>query len=384
MSVPFEQLGDGQVGRLVYQVIGKDGPIPNPQNIVYLRPEDGPSRFLADSPLNLSGGLAGLNAGLAGINLLASVANLAVSAVILAEVWEISHRIDDLRLTTIKILDSLDALFEKVVQIDIKVSEDKLRRAIDYIASRAMTLQGINLQELKRLEDDFHQFMGTVPGYNFGSRSSFRIGSDMRDKLNALHSFLFKTRELVARQHNVRADGDPLRTLSVHRIYDYTPEGQSGYRQAPLIIKKLMSQFDGKGIEIDAVLEEILYVSLKGVNIRDRVRNMVRGFKAALEKSYREKDAPAWEMFNSLQDQINDATDSELVDEWEKYWLLKTDMGLVWRVNSEIRAIGDYGKEFPSWNRPELEPLGSSTILIDCSWKKPLELSAKSGPAGYS
>ena len=32
MSVPLEQIGGAQLGRLVYQVIGKDGPIYKPKN----------------------------------------------------------------------------------------------------------------------------------------------------------------------------------------------------------------------------------------------------------------------------------------------------------------------------------------------------------------
>ena len=35
-TVPFDQLGPGQSGRLAYQVLGQDGPIFNPQNIRYL------------------------------------------------------------------------------------------------------------------------------------------------------------------------------------------------------------------------------------------------------------------------------------------------------------------------------------------------------------
>ena len=65
MTVPFEQIGPGQVGRYAYQVIGKDGPIFNPSNISYLRPED----VSAPPVFDPHGALAGL----AGLNLAASV-----------------------------------------------------------------------------------------------------------------------------------------------------------------------------------------------------------------------------------------------------------------------------------------------------------------------
>ena len=38
-TVPFDQLGPGQSGRLAYQVLGQDGPIFNPRNIRYLSPD---------------------------------------------------------------------------------------------------------------------------------------------------------------------------------------------------------------------------------------------------------------------------------------------------------------------------------------------------------
>lgn len=93
--VPFESLGKKQVGRLVYQVIGKDGPVFNPKSIRYLSPvyPACPSNLPALNPsqgMNLSN----LAPVLAGLNLVASLANLAVSAAILCKVSKLEKQIE--------------------------------------------------------------------------------------------------------------------------------------------------------------------------------------------------------------------------------------------------------------------------------------------------
>ena len=76
MSVPFEQIGVGQLGRYVYQVIGKDGPIFNPKNISYLEANPLSSNIHFDPQSAV--------AGLSGLNLVGSFANLAISATVFA------------------------------------------------------------------------------------------------------------------------------------------------------------------------------------------------------------------------------------------------------------------------------------------------------------
>ena len=48
-TVPFKKLGPGQSARLTVQVLGQNGPIPNPQNIRYL-PPDSPEIPSANPP----------------------------------------------------------------------------------------------------------------------------------------------------------------------------------------------------------------------------------------------------------------------------------------------------------------------------------------------
>ena len=82
-TVPFDQLGPGQSGRLAYQVLGQNGPIFNPNNIRYLSPDSPEMTTLAGAGASpFAGGASGLNVGLSGLNLIGSLANLAVAIAI--------------------------------------------------------------------------------------------------------------------------------------------------------------------------------------------------------------------------------------------------------------------------------------------------------------
>ena len=83
MKVPFEKIGPGQSGRLVYQVMGENGPIFNPNRISYLPADQAPS--LGDQPSNLPS----VYTSLAAMNLAASVGIVALSAAVLRQVQQL-------------------------------------------------------------------------------------------------------------------------------------------------------------------------------------------------------------------------------------------------------------------------------------------------------
>lgn len=123
MEVPFEKIGPGQSGRLVYQVVGQGGPVWNPKNMIFLRPDQSPTHAGAESGPDLG-------AALAGINLLASAGILAISQQTLREVNRISQKLErmDAKLDTMD--GKLDQLQAKAEMIDVKVSENNLRHGL--------------------------------------------------------------------------------------------------------------------------------------------------------------------------------------------------------------------------------------------------------------
>lgn len=337
MSVPFETLGDGQKGRMVYQVIGKDGPIFNPQNIRYLGPEDSgfPSIPTGSVLPSLASNLA---LGISGLNLVATVANIALTAVVLREVKKLSKQLEENRR---QILDGLDRIEERLKRVDVKVQELHLREVLKHLAHSCVIGHTIDLTEIKKVEGDVTQFLSTVEDFGYVRGASFQLSYDVREKLHGLWWFLHSTREGVAALHNRKSDCNPFKVLSMDLVQDYRP-------QETMEFDKSLST------NIERILDTMLDDFKNRWIIQDNLDRVHRG-----------------------KDEICDACgkrqkELEAIKKDEVPWLWNTDMGLVWRLHKELRALGDYQAEFPQWKRIEAVPLGSKEILVDCTWDKKL------------
>jgi hypothetical protein len=125
----FESLGPGQVGRWVYQVIGKNGPVPNPQNIRYLQ---------SDPTAEAATGVQATALGSSGLTLMASVGSLAVAATTLHEVRKVREQLTGL-IEWSKQLDArIDAIHTRLKRVDLAVAENNLRHALRHAISRSI------------------------------------------------------------------------------------------------------------------------------------------------------------------------------------------------------------------------------------------------------
>jgi hypothetical protein len=212
MTVPFEQIGPGQVGRLAYQVIGQNGPIYNPSNIAYLQPGELSGTPVFDPHAAL--------AGLAGLNLAASVGTLAISGVLLNEVRQMQQHLAqiDSRLEEMSI--TLSDIHHRVQRIDTRVSETHLREALRHCLSLSTTDAGIDLTRLTPLIDDIENVQETVEGgflFNFG----IRLSSDLREQLTLLLRLLFGIRRNIICAHNQLVSTEPDLWIQHRRLGDY-------------------------------------------------------------------------------------------------------------------------------------------------------------------
>jgi len=348
--------------------MGQDGPIFNPKNITYLSPDQAQQAGLTSSP---GSDLVGLSAGLAGINLMTSMGTLAFSAAILSEVKKISSRIDELRAFSVQTLDKLEGVSKRLNIIDIKVSENNLRHALNHVATSSVHENCIDLTEVKKLENDLQNFFGSVDRYWYGSDASFSLSTDVRDRLTGLQTFLYKVRQMVARRHNLKTGGDPMRLLTMHPVYDYAIPG-SGYKVAPLLMKKLSSEIWAVAYEVgNRVHDQFTWSSEEDI---EKYAQMVGVLCDKVIDCYREVDLTGVSVSDCVIDKVDENTDldaiKKLVEEWEVHWLLRTDMGLVWRTWAELVFLGDYKANVDHWMNVETKPLGSENLLIDCTWKR--------------
>lgn len=215
--IPFDQIGPTQVGRLVYQVMGKSGPIFNPTNIRYLDPTSSGIDLTAIAPI--AGAVPAL-AGVAGLTLAASVASVALSAAAVKKCVEIQKSLTRIEARLGKMSDQLNRIEQRVERIDVKVAETHLREAVKHIKAEAITEDEIDLAKLSRLYRDLDAFRNSYEGptlFNF----SLQLTSDVRDRLEELLQFLQSLRVATVIAHNGTLDGDPYRVIHADPIGDY-------------------------------------------------------------------------------------------------------------------------------------------------------------------
>lgn len=366
MTVPFQQLGDGQVGRLVYQIIGKNGPIFNPSNIRYLSPQQAQKAGIA-VPRSLN--LVGLAAGLSGLNFMASMGALAQNSALLNEVRDISGKIDQVRGMQMAVGHQLNSIQKTLKQIDVKVTETNLRQVLDWVSQQCFYSNMIDLDKLKRLQSDVETFIGAVPAFGYGSPSYFRLSSDVQDRLLQLHRLLFGVRKAVALRHNAQSGGDPSRVLSVHAIHDYSPEHSSGYNVMPWFLRLADSNFYGLEDDICSIIPSSV---LQGGGAKVAASETVWNYRQRFFQETSETDPVSVNFKEALEPYCDKQTNfkkfAELVKWWEKTWLLGTDMGLLYRVHKELKALGDYRSEFSHWARANTLPLKQKQLDIYCQW----------------
>lgn len=175
----------------------------------------------------------------------------------------------------------------------------------------------------------------------------------------------------------MRAGGDPYRMLRMHPIDDYTPNHymSSGCPRSPVIMMALDEDLQDHAAQVGQAVYDMF--TFAGEEDKAKVAEQVLGFSDRIWQRFWEIDNPSCQMFNGLFALLQDTKEDldthsklELLNNWENYWLMETDMGLVWRTYLELLALGDYAGAFPHWGYAQTKPLGSDQLLVDCTWKK--------------
>ena len=325
-TVPFDQLGPGQSGRLAYQVLGQNGPIFNPQNIRYLSPDS------PEIPANpMIAGELGLSTGLVGANLIASILNLGVSVYIAHRINSLHDKMDHLQETMARIERKIDYIKDKVDRIDTQVAENNLRHALDHMLKKAVFQEKIDLRILTDLRGDIIKFIESFSLpllLNFG----LQLSSDIRDRLQHIYDLAYWVRKLVAQRYNTSVDGDPERVITVNPDRDY------------------FSIFGGGDLKVH--VRATMHVST--VNIK---KTEWLNFDDYL---------PGPSSHNPHKSIFKDEDPEQGLYDLGHAWLYQTDAGLLWRTKIELDAIAS-GYENAFW--PELkdaEPCGVNQIEVAC------------------
>ena len=336
-TVPFDQLGPGQSGRLAYQVLGQDGPIFNPQNIRYLSPDS-----VKIPATSMGAGASALSAGLAGANLIGSVLNLGVSLFNAFQISGLHSEIDQIQATLNRIEGKIDHIVSKVDRIDTQVAENNLRHALNHVLQKAVSHEGIDLRVFVELGSDISKFKESLPsalGLNFG----LRLSSDIRDQLQQIYDLAYGIRRLVAQKYNISVDGDPGRLITIDPIEDYFRFGGN----LEMLVKTTILYWVYRFPLVDYVPDEL---------------GKVDEFFA--EWVFLDEFLPEGSM-DIILDETIELGERRLYD-LGVAWLYQTDAGLLWKTEVELDGIAD-GYENVFWPQlKEADPCGFNQIEVAC------------------
>lgn len=329
-TVPFDQLGPGQSGRLAYQVLGQDGPIFNPQNIRYLSPDS-----VEIPATSMGAGASALSVGLAGASLIGSVLNLGIS---LFNAFQISGLHSKMN----RIERKIDYIVSKVDRIDTQVAENNLRHALEHVLRKSVSSEGVDLRVLAGLCHDFDKFRESLPSpllLNFG----LRLSSDIRDQLQQIYDLAYGIRRLVAQKYNISVDGDPGRMITIDPIEDYFRFGGN----LEMLVKTTILYWVYRFPLVDYVPDEL---------------GKVDEFFA--EWVFLDEFLPEGSM-DIILDETLELGERRLYD-LGVAWLYQTDAGSLWKTEVELDAIAD-GYENTFWPQlKEAEPCGINQIDVAC------------------
>lgn len=359
MSVPFEQLGPGQVGRLVYQVIGQDGPILNPKNIRYLAPASGNSFVPA--------GLPDVGVAVAGASLAVGVGNLVLTAVVLNEVRKLTTLVEGLVGWTEQADSKLDRLAQSVDRIEMKVEENNLRHSLQHILRKSANDAGVDLTQLVRAADELEKFADATGGFKPGGNVGIRLSADVADTLEQVWLLARSVRLLVFRSHNRLQEGDPERVWTSSSIRDYLLDDWYDWSRAHTAMHVVRHEFI-REIASD-IHERFTFADEEDVaHYQELITNKVADHAAAPLMpivALHSLDMTG----ESLRLAETPEAAEQVLEGYIPWWLYRTSAGLVWRCWVELNALREgYDSAFAHLApaRPQLVTTTTPGVLEVC------------------
>ena len=332
MTVPFERLGPGQVGRLAYQVIGRDGPIFNPNNIRYLDP---------GTQMEQISSYAEAATALAGLNLVVSSGAVALSAATLREVRKLKKKVDAVLFGIERIESNLEDIGRKVDRIDMRVAENNLREAMKHVLSRAVHPDEIDLKMISELRNDLNNLFEAISSpvyFNIG----IRLATDIRDHLSSIYALLVSVRMLVAERHNKAVRGNPEHVVGLNLTVDYLRIlGVHEDINSAVAYRDIASCYGGT---LDAILESVSarFTFSDKEDLKHFQQLLESKLAYPLEQVFSERFQGGRVLYHVLPEEVFDGSADDIISRLQELamqWLWTTDSGLLLRAKIEMDAL---------------------------------------------
>ena len=345
MKVPYEEIGPGQKGRLVYQVMGDGGPIPNPKNIRYLPPDSVP-QSTSVGPSGIGGALAATNTLLRAAEVGGELHNAIKLRQIESYLKKTLPRIErSLRAMN----ENLKKVLEKVDTIQQMEAEESLRDDLKHFLRRkhvrdlgTVDIRGLSedlLESISRFEEraDLRIEIGGARGLTFSVET--------QDLLSQAFQLLHKVRRTTYEAVNRRVD-DPLKVLGFGtRGEDYWPDEACSFDAIALTLASLYSPPRDER-------------SFLGMVNKKKIKKLGR-----LDPDAR-RLLPLFRKIDRIGDENGEGViDRETFEAFKKWWIWESDAGLVHRVRREAEGIVEGYEHTFSLQDAGLPEHGSGTLF---------------------
>jgi hypothetical protein len=318
MSVPYEEIGPGQKGRLAYQVMGDGGPIPNPKGIRYLSPDSAPS----PTPDSIPVGPSGVGCALAATGLLLQAAELGVeihNALKLRQIeshlQKVLPRLDRIESSLKRIEGKLDTVLRKIDSVQKMQAGKTLRTDLEFILEKKHVQdQGIDLEGLaedvlkviKQFEEhgDLNIRLGDARGLDL----SVEARSYLEQVFQLLHTIRRSTYEAI----NYEVQAAPTQVLRVDLQEDYWPSDTASY--------------------------EMTILTIQGLHW-GRKRKVQNYISNHFDRIFEEADPVAYRLQPLFYNEMDENLEPEVYEAFKKWWVWESDAGLLYRVRKEAKGI---------------------------------------------
>lgn len=321
MNVPFERLGSGQKGRLVYQVLGQGGPIPNPQNIRYL-PPDAVDTASEVGPAAIGGALAVSQIFLQAAGAAADIHNAIQLQQIESHLSKALAGVEHIKNRLSSIEKKLDAVLEKIDAVQRMEAEKDLRSDLrwllreKHVSRDELNVSALSEDVAKAIER--YQEMADLR-VDLGSARGLRLTLETRDLLDELFS-LFHTLRLSAYEAiNREVRGHPIHGVRADLMGDYWPETVASYEQVVLTIQGM--HWSHKKAVRKYIGDKFVEIFEEHDPVASRLQNFFRRMDGELDRG--------------------------IYDAFRQWWVWQSDAGRIYRLYQEAKGLTEgYEKAF--------------------------------------
>lgn len=359
MEAPYTRIGPGQSARLVWQVMGQEGPVANPRNIRYLAADTGGAGLPAPMPAGIPA-LPDASAAMGVLqlaNLGIAVVNLAVTTAVLVEVKKQTRILRELQAGMSEVRAGVRDLVVRTERIDVNVAEVHLRESLRHALQSAVKSSEVDLVVLAELAGAaLARFCEPLEGLSPGKHPALRLSEDVQEMAEATLHLLWAARLTAIEAHNIACGGDPLKVVRDDRVQQSLQALAVHAATEALVDRHATGLANGVG---DELRKNKLFIG-SSTWVRALLGHRVDALIADLRHHPLAGDA------RTLLDQV--AADETLTEasakgaqavesvlhEYLAAWTAHTDAGLIWRLQQEVALQSDaqYWRSLEDWLQP--------------------------------